>query len=166
MRPDTPLCETLRPGRRRLQLLGRCPSLQPARPPLCPVGQGVHGAPGGRQRGRTGRDGPRPQRPGAAALWRTPSLCPHVSLRPCRPLPALGPKDLAASRVSPERTGGTGPRCPLRPRGTDGKRLRAARTGALFPLGHFFPAPFTLRWAPMAWALPLHPHSVFGLGAP
>lgn len=97
MRPDTPLCETLRPGRRRLQLLGRCPSLQPARPPLCPVGQGVHGAPGGRQRGRTGRDGPRPQRPGAAALWRTPSLCPHVSLRPCRPLPALGPKDLAAS---------------------------------------------------------------------
>lgn len=146
MRPDTPLCESLRPRRRRPQLPGRRPALRPARPPPSPPGPGAAAAAGPgagrREEGARGGDALRPRRPPprAAAPVGSQPVPRRVSLPPTSP------------PLTPSSTGGTGPRSPLGRRGRDGRgraprpapRLRATGLGALFPLGRFFPAPFTL----------------------
>lgn len=90
MSPDTPLCESLRPTRRRLQLLGQCPSFHSARPDLAQAAGCGLGA--GRQARRAHGEGqaqtkvPRPPaNPGAG----------------CCPLSDPS-QDLAAPKASPE----------------------------------------------------------------
>lgn len=149
MRPDTPLCESLRPMRRRRQLLGRYPSFHAARPQLSPPSPRADLAvdrawtrPDGGQGGRTGKFG---QLGGGAGPQRP---CPGCATRPQQPL-------LGRPRSESQR--------PLGRRGRDGRgalrrqgaRFGAAHTGALRLLG-VFPTPFTLSpWCLFAWHRPL-----------
>lgn len=169
MRPDTPLCESLRPRRRRLQLLGRCSSLCPARLPLCPLGPGVHWAPDRRQSGHTGRAGPRPQRPGPP-LSAGPSH--RVPPRPRRASPFLGCRTRGPQEQAPRpgrdrtlvpsravRQGRQGARSP--------RRLRVTRIGDHFSSRWFLSSPLHTLFPGLSWhwlfPFILIPSSVLGL---
>lgn len=144
MRPDTPLCESLRPTRRRRQLLGRSPSLHSVHPQLSPpgpssarlggqarggpdsdgaAGPSVDGTPGGRRRGRSSRDRQRRRTTAPLCSRPRPSVGPRVipwrasQLR--HPSPARGADVVAVPRASPGATGGTArpPPPPARARG-------------------------------------------------
>lgn len=99
MRPDTPLCESLRPMRRRRQLLGRYPSFHAARPQLSPPSPRADLAvdrawtrPDGGQGGRTGKFG---QLGGGAG----PETLPRV----CNPPPATPPRPPQERVPTPSR---------------------------------------------------------------
>lgn len=169
MRPDTPLCESLRPRRRRLQLPGRCPSLRPGRPHLAHSPRAWTArrsrAWAGREEDARGRDEPRPRPPPPRATAPVGSLAAPPACLLAPDVPSPDPEQHRRDRTSepPGRRGGDGRgRAPRQ-----APSLKATGLGALLPLGRFFPArSYSRPWSLSAPALPFHPHSLLGRGLP